>query len=344
MLRVGVLGSGAVLQLMIPALRSSMLVYAIASRDAERAENAARKFDIPNYYGSYESLISDANIDVVYVALPNSLHCTWTIEALRAGKHVLVEKPIALTLDELDTVIDAANRAKRVVMEALWYRYHAQYQMIRDLISNGEMGKIVFIQSSLCFRTSNVNDPRWKSDLGGGALNDLICYLVDFLINGCLLDLNKSSRINSIARYVHGVIASLHSEIKMLPDITASLTVSIEQDSDNLTILGTTHGVLKIPNLLMFPSIKKQYFKRFTASGDFIHEFPYENAYANMVAEFAKYIQSGDGKVVSIVESRENIRFMQQLNSKLESWPAQPMVVRKKFARWKEMLRTVVVK
>src|SRR5216683_2218634 len=144
-IRWGVLGAAKIASVkVIPAMQRCALaeVTAIASRDAGRAANAANDLGIPKHYGSYEDLLADPDIDAIYNPLPNHLHVPWSIKALEAGKHVLCEKPIALTSAEAQNLADAAKQYPHLkVMEAFMYRFHPQWQHTRQMVNEGKIGE-----------------------------------------------------------------------------------------------------------------------------------------------------------------------------------------------------------
>src|SRR5260221_6216417 len=141
-LRWGILGAARINKALVPPLQASERneLVAVASRRLEKAEAEARQWGIPRSFGSYEALLADSGIDVVYVPLPNALHAEWTIRAARAGKHVLCEKPLALSLEEADRIATAAREAKVVVAEAFMYRHHPQTTRLRELVAGGGVG------------------------------------------------------------------------------------------------------------------------------------------------------------------------------------------------------------
>src|SRR5680860_1304109 len=144
----------------IPAMLKSQhcSVMAIASRDRDKAENAANKFHIPKYYGSYQELLEDTEIEAVYIPLPNHLHVEWAINALRAGKHVLFEKPIALNSLEARKLLEVSKKFPKLkVMEAFMYRFHPQWIKAKQLVDTGEIGKLKTVQSSFSFFEDDPN-------------------------------------------------------------------------------------------------------------------------------------------------------------------------------------------
>jgi xylose dehydrogenase (NAD/NADP) len=181
-LRWGILGVARINRALVPPLQAAERheLVAIASRDAGRAAEAAKQWQIPRAYGSYEDLLADRDIDVVYIPLPNGLHATWTIRAAEAGKHVLCEKPLALTVDEVDRVQDAARRAGVVVAEAFMYRHHPQTLRVRELVAAGSLGTIRLVRGAFTFSLTRDADPRLDPAQGGGSLWDVGCYPVSF--------------------------------------------------------------------------------------------------------------------------------------------------------------------
>jgi predicted dehydrogenase len=163
----------------IPALLKSdhVEVAAIASRDQAKASEAAGKFGIPKAYGSYEELLADPEIDVIYNPMANHLHVPWSIKALEAGKHVLSEKPIALNAAEAQLLLDASKKySKQKVMEAFMYRHHPQWRNAKRLVEEGKIGKLRTIQSFFSYFNTDPDNIRNKSEIGGGGLMDIGCY------------------------------------------------------------------------------------------------------------------------------------------------------------------------
>ncbi len=165
----------------IPAMQEGTYceIAAIASRSPEKARAAAAQLGIPKAYGSYEELLADPEIDAIYNPLPNHLHVPWSIKALQAGKHVLCEKPIALTSAEAQTLVDVARQYPHLkVMEAFMYRFHPQWQRARQLVRDGNIGELRTIQSFFSYYLDDPNNIRNRHDVGGGAMLDIGCYTV----------------------------------------------------------------------------------------------------------------------------------------------------------------------
>lgn len=162
----------------IPAMQSSKLckIAAIASRDLARAKQVAADLGIPKAYGSYEELIADPDIEAIYNPLPNHLHIPWTAKAAEAGKHVLCEKPIALTAAEAQTLIEIRDRTAKLIEEAFMVRHHPQWLRAREWVREGRIGRLRAIQAFFSYTNLDPANIRNQADIGGGGLYDIGCY------------------------------------------------------------------------------------------------------------------------------------------------------------------------
>lgn len=154
-------------------------VTAIASRDLAKAREAAAELGIPKAYGSYEELLADPDVDAIYNPLPNHMHVPWSIRALEAGKHVLCEKPIGLSVDEAEQLLEASRRHPDLkVMEAFMYRFHPQWQEAYRLVNEGRIGTLTTIHTIFSYFKLDSTNIRNKPDMGGGGLMDIGCYAI----------------------------------------------------------------------------------------------------------------------------------------------------------------------
>ncbi len=180
--RWGVLGAARIaVHKVIPGTQraANAEVVAIASRRPEAAQQAAADLGVPRAYGSYEALLADDGVDAVYIPLPNDAHVPWALRALDAGKHVLCEKPLALSAAEAQTLVDAADRRPELkVMEAFMYRLHPQWIRFKALIDGGAIGELKAIQSFFSYFNRNPDDIRNDPAKGGGGLMDIGCYQI----------------------------------------------------------------------------------------------------------------------------------------------------------------------
>ena len=153
-------------------------IVAIASRDFQRAKQAASQLGIPRAYGSYEELLADADVEAIYNPLPNHLHVPWSIKAAEAGKHVLCEKPISVTVEEGRSLLEARDRTGMKIGEAFMVRTHPQWRKVLDLIASGQVGKVRSVIGYFSYYNRNPKDIRNILEYGGGGLMDIGCYLI----------------------------------------------------------------------------------------------------------------------------------------------------------------------
>jgi predicted dehydrogenase len=180
-IRWGVLSTANIaLKKVIPAMQLGQLtrVTAIASRDLAKAQSAAAALGIPTAYGSYEELLADPKIDAIYNPLPNHLHVPWTIKAAEAGKHVLCEKPLSLTVAEAETLLAARAHTGVKIGEAFMVNCHPQWLRLRQLLAEGRIGKLRSVTGFFSYFNIDPNNIRNKAEAGGGALMDIGCYLI----------------------------------------------------------------------------------------------------------------------------------------------------------------------
>jgi xylose dehydrogenase (NAD/NADP) len=178
----GLLSTAKINQALIKPLNASKRtrLLAVASRSQSSADAYARDWKIPRAYGSYEAMLADPEIDVVYNSLPNHLHAEWTIKALRAGKHVLCEKPIALSLAEIDEMTSVAKDTGKVLAEAFMYLHHAQTLKVKEIVDSGALGKLQLIKGAFTFTLTREGNFRSIKEMGGGSIWDVGCYPISF--------------------------------------------------------------------------------------------------------------------------------------------------------------------
>lgn len=179
-LRWGIIGPGRIAPRLVRALSQAERgeLVAVASRDLGRARDFAERFGIGVAIDSYQALLDRADVEVVYISLPNHLHAEWTLRALEAGKHVLCEKPLALSAGDVDRIMAACERSDRVAVEAFMYRHHPQIIRSLELAGQGALGHLELVSGSFSFFLSHPNDPRVDPEMGGGSLWDVGCYPV----------------------------------------------------------------------------------------------------------------------------------------------------------------------
>ena len=181
-LRWGFLSTARINRALIPPLRVSgrNQLVAVASRSIAQAKAYAEEWDIPLAFGSYEDMLAAPDIDVIYNSLPNALHAEWTIKAAQAGKHVLCEKPLALSPEEVDAVAEAARQAGVFVAEAFMYRHHPQTLRLKEMVEEGVIGRLQLIRGSFTFPLLDRQNVRLAPELGGGSIWDVGCYPISY--------------------------------------------------------------------------------------------------------------------------------------------------------------------
>jgi predicted dehydrogenase len=182
-LRWGLLSTARINRRLIPAIRAAERsdLVAVASRSQSGADAYAADWEIPRAHGSYEDLLADGDLDAVYISVPNSLHAEWAVKAAEAGKHVLCEKPLAITVSQCDQIIAAAESAGVVIMEALMHLHRSLLRKARALVREGAVGRVELVRGAFSFALDRPGDVRWRPELGGGSLWDIGIYPVSVI-------------------------------------------------------------------------------------------------------------------------------------------------------------------
>lgn len=250
-LRFGILSTAKIgVQKVIPAMQVGQFteVTAIASRDLQRAQAAADELGIPRAYGSYEELLADPEVDAVYNPLPNHLHVPWSLKALAAGKHVLCEKPIALSVAEARELVAADDAHPELkTMEAFMYRHHPQWRRAVEIVAAGGIGELRTIQSFFSYFNDDPQNIRNQADIGGGGLMDIGCYCISL---SRLIFAAEPSRVCGLIDYDPQLkIDRLASGMLEFPTGTATFTCSMQLvPRQRVNIFGTTGRIeIEIP-------------------------------------------------------------------------------------------------
>jgi D-xylose 1-dehydrogenase (NADP+, D-xylono-1,5-lactone-forming) len=176
----GIVSTADINRKVIPGAHASPKVdlVAVASRDQARAEEYARRWKIERAYGSYEALLADPEVEAVYIPLPNTLHCEWSIAALEAGKHVLCEKPLSRHAADVEAAFNAAERTGFLLMEAFMYRHNPQTLKAKELVEQGAIGELRLVRSAFSYSLYDTGNIRLQTEVEGGSLMDVGCYNV----------------------------------------------------------------------------------------------------------------------------------------------------------------------
>jgi predicted dehydrogenase len=205
-------------------------VVAIASRDSDQARVVADRLGIATAHGSYEDLLRNPDVDAVYIPLPNHLHAEWTIAAARAGKHVLCEKPLAMTAADAQRMVEAAVDAGVVLMEAFMYRHHPTWVAVRELIAEGRIGRLRAIQSWFSYFNDDPTNIRNIAEFGGGALYDIGCYTIN--LSRMLFGAEPTRVLSALKRDPVDTTDVLTSAILEFEAGIASFTVATRVETD----------------------------------------------------------------------------------------------------------------
>jgi len=292
-------------------------VVAIASRDGARAAQVARELGIPRAHGSYEALLTDPDVDAVYIPLPNNLHAEWTMAAARAGKHVLCEKPLAMTADEAERMIEACRAAGVVLMEAFMYRHHPSWLAVRDLVADGRIGRLSAIQSWFSYFNDDASNIRNIAATGGGALYDVGCYCIN--LSRMLFAAEPVRVKGALVRDRHMGVDILTSAILEFESGIATFTCSTRVESDQRVHVYGTKGRISIDIPFNIPPDRPT--KVFvTAGGDppvapstETLTFPAVDAYGAEADAFAAVVLDGAPLPVPPEDAVANLRVIEEI-------------------------------
>jgi len=247
-LRWGILGTGYIAKQFAENLASSRRgrLRAVASRSESSAAAFAREFDSVRAWGSYEQLLTDQEVDAVYIALPNSMHMPWTLDALRAGKHVLCEKPMASNTKQAGQMFAEAAKANRVLVEAFMYRSHPLMKAVWQQVQQGVIGPLRLIRSSFCDRAENPQEMTcFDRKLAGGSLMDIGCYCLNFSRHFAQAEPDS---FNVTGRLYKNSVDELTTGTLSFPNgILAQFTCGMCLEADNSAMLCGENGYIEIP-------------------------------------------------------------------------------------------------
>jgi predicted dehydrogenase len=307
----------------IPAMQKGKYIQfnAIASRNLEKSKAVAAQLRIPKAYGSYEELLADPNIDAIYNPLPNHLHVPWSIKALEAGKHVLCEKPIALSSAEAQKLVDAAKHYPQLkVMEAFMYRFHPQWQQARNMVNEGKIGELRTIQSFFSYYLDDASNIRNIAEVGGGGMLDIGCYVISLsrFIFGA-----EPARVSGIVEYDPGFDTDrLLSGMLDFGRGTATFTCSTQLvPYQRVNIFGTTGRIeIEIP----FNAPPDKPCKIWYQHGDEIEEILFDicDQYTLQGDQFSQAILNNTSVPTPIEDAVANMRVIESVirSAKSGTW------------------------
>jgi predicted dehydrogenase len=297
----------------IPAIGKSSNgeVRAVASRDAERAREFAAANGIPSAHGTYEAMLDDDGIDAVYIPLPNSLHREWTVRFAEAGKHVLCEKPLAVTAAECEEMAKAADAAGVVCMEAFMYRFHPRIDAVLALIGGGGIGELRSLYSAFTFKLTKPDNIRWAPELGGGALMDVGCYCVNVTRT---MTGSEPFEAQAVATWTdRGVDAQLAGTLRFDGGVTAQIDCSLSMERREVFHVAGTDGHLEIANAFL-PGTGDVTIEEHHGRGEPVrHAMAGADEYQLMVEHFGECVVRGAPVRYPLREAAANMRTIEAL-------------------------------
>jgi predicted dehydrogenase len=316
-IRIGILGAARIVPAALtgPARSvSEIRVVAIAARHPKRAQAFARRHHIPHVHDTYDALLADDAIDAIYNPLPNGLHAEWSIRALRAGKHVLCEKPMAANAQQAEEMAKVAVETGRVLSEGFAYRYHPLSARMKEIIASGELGSVEHIEAQFCFLLPVPGNIRFRFDLAGGALMDSGCYpvsLIRFLAGAeptvihsqaRQLSPQVDSRMSAAFSFADGRGARMVCDM-LSPALFRSF-VTVRGELGELKVLNPYH-----PHWFNLLTLH-------TRQGTRRQVLPLVNIYALQLRAFARAIYTGEPLSTGPLEALANMRVIDAIYEK----------------------------
>jgi predicted dehydrogenase len=281
-------------------------LFGVASRDVARS----KKLEPQNVYDSYQQLLDDPQIEVVYISLANHQHLEWVTKSLEAGKHVLCEKPLGLNALEVQQMIECSKRCNRLLIEAVWTRWHPRFRRIVELVESGAIGEIKSIVSQWGFKSEMTENYRLDPLLGGGALLDIGCYQANMWVavtNGA-----KELLINKVERKVGPTKIDLTTEVDATIDgkVKAHLLSSFEKDVPQILKIEGSSGIIATAAGEAFSTWREPSSLRVN---DNIENFEKADAFVKMIQQVGEQIASGSGWVMPTSDSLRTAKILDKI-------------------------------
>jgi len=317
----GVMGNATIgRRCVMPAINKSVngALHALATRSPEHAGEVAGENRIEHIYDSYDALLMDPEVDAIYIPLPNHLHRPWTLKALKAGKHVLCEKPLACNANEAREMASAAKDAGLVLMEAFMYRFHPRSRRIKQMVAEGSIGTPCLVRAAFCFRMRekdwvNADNARLKPEMGGGALLDVGCYGVSvarWLLGAEPTQVQAQAVYHSGGADVH-LVGSLSFADSSLATFEASFVSALQQ---TFTVVGR-EGAIELPHNAFVPWEKDAVFvlRRYDEETGQEYVIPGADEYRLMVEHFADAVVAKSELIYPLEDSIGNMQVLDAL-------------------------------
>jgi D-xylose 1-dehydrogenase (NADP+, D-xylono-1,5-lactone-forming) len=317
-LRWGVLGTARIVRKTIPALQETKNgeVVGIASRSPEKAKEYAAKHGIAQAFGSYEALLASPDIDAVYITLPNALHLEWILKALDAGKHVLCEKPLAMSAAECAEIATKADETGLKVLEGFMYRFHPRFEKLQELLDAGAVGTLTFVHAAHTFDAGDGDNIRWYSGLGGGALFDTGCYCVNMsrMVTG-----QEPADMSAFGNYRDAkdggrIDVSMAGMLRFPGGATSLFDTGVNLERRNFLEITGTGGRLYLENPLSLLEedsvLEEHHFGQETVH----HQVKGANHFVRMGEHFADSVLNGSPLRYDLTDAANNARVLEALD------------------------------
>ena len=295
----GFLGAGFVASRgLAPAVHTSRgaTLYAVASRDEERSA----ALEPQRVHATYDDLLADDHVDAVYISLSNSQHIEWVTKSLQAGKHVLCEKPLGLTATQTSAMFDSASQNDRLLVEAVWGRWHPRFARMVELVTSGEIGDIEHIETAFTFTSEMTDNYRLSPSMGGGALLDVGCYQAHAWV--ALTKGATDLTITQLERTIGptGIDLTTDLRVRINNNITAHSVSSFALPTHQQFIIKGTNGQISTGTGESFTTWNQA---STLLVNDMVEEFPAINAFVEMVENVSGVIDGESGWTVSSADS-----------------------------------------
>jgi predicted dehydrogenase len=295
----GFLGAGFVASRgLAPAVHTSRgaNLYAVASRDEQRSAT----LEPERVHATYEDLLADERIDAVYISLSNSQHLEWVAKSLEAGKHVLCEKPLGLNASETEAMFECASRNGRLLIEAVWGRWHPRFVRMVEIVASGAIGAIEHIETAFTFTSEMTDNYRLDPSMGGGALLDVGCYQahawVALTAGAPHLEISELSRVIGPT----GIDLTTDVSVRINDSVTAHSVSSFALPSQQQFIVRGSLGQISTDAGESFTTWNEECSLRIN---DVVEEFAITNAFVEMVENVSQVIDGDEGWIVSHADS-----------------------------------------
>ena len=293
-------------------------LYAIAGRSLEKAQAFQKEFGFENAYGSYAELLADPQVEAVYIPLPNELHYEWTIKAMEAGKHVLCEKPLAPTPEQVAALYDAADRCGVILMEAFAYLHSPYMQALKEELASGSIGDVLYLESTFITSDYNVQNIRMRKETYGGSVYDLGCYCTTMAL--WLLE-KAPEKVQAIAEFSDRGIDTLTTALLTFPGgvkalLTSGMLLSTDRDYriDRLQIHGTKGS---IRSEVKFNECGELSYKLWVEGKESVKTITAPHNYRLEVEQLGRCILNGESPLVTKEFSLRNSQVLQAILEKI---------------------------